>query len=451
MAGALKHKTQSPALIGQTAWQEEHLFAGGATGALLTWDATASDKVAWKQAIGLNVATPATAGMIAATLGANNVTGLLIKRFTDTGPTGNFVDFQSAAAASLFAINIAGETMTPLVFGGTAASSTLTLKSTSGVGTTDAIVFVVGNNGATEAVRITTSAKFGIGMTPTIKTQIKGTAANAVAATYNGLFGLESAAQTSFQMGIGSSFNGTWFQSYNQPATSGGVFSLVFNPLGGPVGITTTNTGTWHTSYSTAGILRIGAGVGVWADINVDTLFIGSNYYIASSGVDSYIGTGKAANIYVTGGAMTFRTTNTSGVANGAITWINALTIAATGGLQAGAPTGGDKGAGTLNAVAVYDDNVLLSDAAWDLLYDGRVSREDEPAWGGLTLYSISDTEVFTRQHRHIPTMPGRAEWTASGSKSLGQMVNALWLTVESLQMHIFDLNRRLVSREISE
>ncbi|PIR13555.1 hypothetical protein COV49_01745, partial [Candidatus Falkowbacteria bacterium CG11_big_fil_rev_8_21_14_0_20_39_10] len=84
----------------------------------------------------------------------------------------------------------------------------------------------------------------GIGTTgPTIKAQVKGTAVDPVLATYNGIFGLESAAQTSFQMGIGLSFNGTWFQSYNQPATGGGTYNLILNPLGGNVGIGTTNPG----------------------------------------------------------------------------------------------------------------------------------------------------------------------------------------------------------------
>jgi len=42
----------------------------------------------------------------------------------------------------------------PQVTGGSLVGSTLTLKSTSGIGSTDAIIFQVGNNGATEAMRI---------------------------------------------------------------------------------------------------------------------------------------------------------------------------------------------------------------------------------------------------------------------------------------------------------
>jgi len=54
-------------------------------------------------------------------------------------------------------------TTTPLVFGGTTASSSLTLQSTTGVGTTDSILFKVGNNGATTAMSISSSGTVLIG------------------------------------------------------------------------------------------------------------------------------------------------------------------------------------------------------------------------------------------------------------------------------------------------
>jgi hypothetical protein len=77
----------------------------------------------------------------------------------------------------------------------------------------------------------------GIGITaPPTNLSVKGSPSVPTAATYNGIFGLETAGQTSFQMGILNSVgNGTWFQTYNQPATGGGTFNLYFNPLGGNV------------------------------------------------------------------------------------------------------------------------------------------------------------------------------------------------------------------------
>ncbi len=63
----------------------------------------------------------------------------------------------------------------PLLFGGTAVGSSLELKSTSGVGTTDFIKFTVGNNGGTEAMRIINSGNVGIGTTvPEEKLHVSG-------------------------------------------------------------------------------------------------------------------------------------------------------------------------------------------------------------------------------------------------------------------------------------
>jgi hypothetical protein len=53
----------------------------------------------------------------------------------------------------------------PIVIGGTSTTSTLTYKTTTGVGTTGADhIFQVGNNGATEAMRILNNGRVGIGV-----------------------------------------------------------------------------------------------------------------------------------------------------------------------------------------------------------------------------------------------------------------------------------------------
>ncbi len=118
------------------------------------------------------------------------------------------------------------------------------------------------------------------------------------------------------------------------------------------------------------------------------------------------------------------------------------------GNTQCGSPVGGKKGAGTINAIGVYDDNTLLTDWVADLWADGRVLPEDEAEHGDAHLWSIDETEAFMREHRHLPSLPGRAAWNADGSRSLGQMVTHLWETIERQQLHIFDLNRRLAHLE---
>ena len=64
----------------------------------------------------------------------------------------------------------------PLHIGGTGTTSTLTLRSTSGVGTTGAdIIFQSGNNGATETMRILNSGNVGIGTaSPAAKLHVNG-------------------------------------------------------------------------------------------------------------------------------------------------------------------------------------------------------------------------------------------------------------------------------------
>jgi hypothetical protein len=56
--------------------------------------------------------------------------------------------------AKVLDVSTTGLGVTGIVFGGSAASSMLTLQSTTGTGTSDAIVALVGNNGATEGFRV---------------------------------------------------------------------------------------------------------------------------------------------------------------------------------------------------------------------------------------------------------------------------------------------------------
>lgn len=62
-------------------------------------------------------------------------------------------------------LSTTGRIFTPIMTGGTATTSTLSLRSTSGVGTTGAdIIFGVGTDGSTEAIRILNNRRVGIGI-----------------------------------------------------------------------------------------------------------------------------------------------------------------------------------------------------------------------------------------------------------------------------------------------
>lgn len=82
-------------------------------------------------------------------------------------------------------------------------------------------------------------------------------------------------------------------------------------------------------------------------------------------------GAGKAAFYCVAASNLTW-------LYSRAMSAVNGIWYHATGGLAWGSPTGGDKGAGTINAQAVYDDNALLSCYVLEAFLDGSI---DVGAW----------------------------------------------------------------------
>lgn len=138
----------------------------------------------------------------------------------------------------------------------------------------------------------------------------------------------------------------------------------------------------------------------------------GSDYEIAG-----YDDTGTLIGTY-------FRITRSNGV----------ITIPTTsGGLVVGSPTGLAKGAGTINAQAVYDDDTLLTDFVFEPEYE---------------LIPIAAMERYFIENKHLPTIDGREVWEREGRFSLGKIVSQLWETVEVQARYIAELNNRLEKLE---
>ena len=78
-------------------------------------------------------------------------------------------------------------------------------------------------------------------------------------------------------------------------------------------------------------------------------------------------------------------------------------------GVEVGSPTGGDKGAGTLNAQAVYDDNTLLTCYVFDQAIDGSV---DFDKWDAKVPDRIipARTEINSNTGEDIIVEPARRE-----------------------------------------
>ena len=88
-------------------------------------------------------------------------------------PASDSLDFESATGLSVIGdVNASIKVKSPLILGGTSTTADLNLQTTSGVGATGADMhFLVGNNGATEAMTILNNGRIGFGGTPSAQVQ----------------------------------------------------------------------------------------------------------------------------------------------------------------------------------------------------------------------------------------------------------------------------------------
>ncbi|WP_425410254.1 DUF2793 domain-containing protein [Hyphococcus sp.] len=152
------------------------------------------------------------------------------------------------------------------------------------------------------------------------------------------------------------------------------------------------------------------------------------------------------------------------------------------GAMIVGSPTGGGKGAGTINAQAVYDDNALLTCYVFDQVLDGDVNLEKwdakaptkahpdqkssgkklpgspgkhEPlrkftariggAYDPLTLDGYAK---HWREKRHLTSMPNEATFDIEKGMATGEWIQRLVETVEIQAVLIEELNQRLKALE---
>lgn len=195
---------------------------------------------------------------------------------------------------------------------------------------------------------------------------------------------------------------------------------------------------------------------GVIANFNVSAGSVGSAYGLLvsryQSGTASAI-TGDSMGIRIAehsySGSGTKPAVNyglfidhqTSGTANYAIVTnagtVNFAGLGATGGVVCGSPTGGDKGAGTINVAGdVYKNNSAYTnpDYVLELAFHGAIQKYKENA--GAADYkwlTLDEVKAFAKEHLRLPGIGGDAPC------GMFRRADFVLEKIEELFLHLFD------------
>ena len=114
------------------------------------------------------------------------------------------------------------------------------------------------------------------------------------------------------------------------------------------------------------------------------------------------------------------------------------------GGLVVGSPTGGNKGAGTINvASGIYRNNSAYTnpDYVFERHFTGKVERYAEnPGASPYVPMTLEETEAYAKENFQLPRVAEKQE--------LFSRADILLEKIEELYLHIFDLNRRIKELE---
>lgn len=113
-----------------------------------------------------------------------------------------------------------------------------------------------------------------------------------------------------------------------------------------------------------------------------------------------------------------------------------------------GSPTGGDKGAGTINAAGdLYKNGTAFTNPDFVLEHwaTGKITRYADKAGAAAYsgLKSLSEVESFARENLHLPGFGQKA------SHGLFSGSDAILASLEEAYLYIFDLEKRLSRLEV--
>ncbi|MBI3305235.1 hypothetical protein HYZ80_02865, partial [Candidatus Parcubacteria bacterium] len=299
----------------------------------------------------------------------------------------------------------------PLVIGGTGTTSTLTLRSTSGVGAAGAdIIFQTGNNGATEAMRILNSGFVGIGTaSPTGLLHLAGNI-SASSWTTNGIQDQHAAATyTNTSTAASGTAASAVFSSYGQPtlaATNTSVTTTdaatVYIANAPTAGTNQTLTNAWAL-WVDAGNVRFDGTAN-----NLGTITTGTWNGTIITGTYGGTGVNNGSNTITLGGTLT-----TSGS--------SALTLTTTATTNSTLPAGTDTLAGLATAQTFTAQNThnvarSIASAAGATLDDLSITAATTTVTGTT---QVTNAKGFNKVSIYKPTITDSSAVTIDNAATL--------------------------------
>lgn len=298
----------------------------------------------------------------------------------------------------------------PTHLGGTAASSTLTLQSTSGIGTTDSVVIKVGNNGATTALTAASSGTVTIGTL---------NLTNALGVAYGGTGLTTTPVNGALDIGNGTGFTRTTLTAGTAIGVTNGSGSITINNTG----VTSAVAGTGISVSGSTGAVTI-----------------------TNTGVTSLTGTASQVTVSASTGGVTLSLPATINVnTSGSAASLSATLAVSSGGTGATTLTGVLKGNGTsaFTAATAGTDYVAPGTATTftaTQTFNGSSSTVAAVLANAAETTTVSATaatgtvnfDVITQSVLYYTTNAS-ANWTLNIRGSSGTSLNTLMATGQSI------------------
>lgn len=259
--------------------------------------------------------------------------------------------------------------------------------------------------------------------------------------TYSWFVGAQYNVSQGFEVTPSTAVGGTTFSA---PLLKITTTTTIFNDGGDDIDLRIETNNDANALFVDGGTDRVGIGTAA------------PNVKLDVNGVIGPIGGVASAPAY------TFSTDTNCGFARDAADTIKVITAGSvrqtwysTGGVSIGAPTGGDKGAGTLNVDGdVYKDGTAYTnpDYVFERAYTGTIDKyANRPGAASYRPRSIDEMEDYTQRYHRFPGIKDTAMGVFERSDFVLERLEEQFLYIAQLNAENKDMKRRVTALERGE